>query len=367
MPSSKKILQILISPYIGGVEIYTLELDKRLATSGVTIYFLSNLKSLLDKLQHCSVKVLQIWGKKVGGVKRALLVILLQPLYSLYYLPLLCYYRFYKNVRNVHLQDVGEKFILSPLCKLLGFRVIWTEHGILSSWLKNRLVLKYFRIISHFADNIIAVSQLTRDDLVQTLKINPNKVKVIYNGVDLSKIKQQENHDQSKIVISYIGRMSSDKKIDDFVKEIPLNLTGLEFHFIGDGDLLTSLQEKFASKKHLKFWGFQEDKKRFLQQMDIFIHPSLHPGEGTSLGIIEAMAYGKPVVAFDTGSFKELIQSGVNGYLIPNGDYQEFLDRILSLAKDKDLRLKMGGKGYQITKEKFDLAKNAQQFISELL
>src|SRR3989339_508381 len=358
----KQILQILISPYIGGVEVYTLELDKKLIHRSVKVFILSNLNPILNKLKSFKITVFHIYGKKVGGVKRAFLVILLQPIYFLYYFPLLIYFRFVKKIRNVHVQDIGEKFVLSPICKLLGFNVIWTEHGILTSWLKNKFLWKYFKFVSHFADTIVAVSDLTREDLINNLKIQPQKIQVIYNGVDLNIITETEAKESENIIATYIGRMSIDKKIEDFLAIIPQK-SEVEFRFVGDGDLLADLKGKYQHNHNIKFYGFQSDKEKFLAETDIFVHPSLHPAEGMSLGALEAMGSGKPIVAFDTGGMKELVQSGVNGFLVPHGDYNEFIDRISELAGSYKLRLTMGKKSRKIVEEKFNLEKNVEEFL----
>jgi glycosyltransferase involved in cell wall biosynthesis len=79
--------------------------------------------------------------------------------------------------------------------------------------------------------------------------------------------------------------------------------------------------------------------------------------------IAEAMAHGKPVVATRVGGIPELIEDGVNGYLVGRGDAPAMSDRILMLLGDPGLRNRMGEAGRAVVADKFDLRTNVAQLI----
>ncbi|MCC6544982.1 MAG: glycosyltransferase family 4 protein [Nitrospirae bacterium] len=103
---------------------------------------------------------------------------------------------------------------------------------------------------------------------------------------------------------------------------------------------------------HFLGWKDNEEVRMLFNQVDIFAMPSFI--EGFGLVFLEAMNAGVPVIGGDTGGVPELIQDGVNGFLVKPGDWQGLSERIQRLAKDKDLRDGFVRRGYQ-TLEKFSL------------
>ena len=79
---------------------------------------------------------------------------------------------------------------------------------------------------------------------------------------------------------------------------------------------------------------------QFLKSIDIYLSTSLH--EGSSNVILEAMAAGKPVVAFDVSSMPELIVDGETGYLVPFGDLITFTEKIVYLRNHQNELDRMG-------------------------
>jgi glycosyltransferase involved in cell wall biosynthesis len=94
----------------------------------------------------------------------------------------------------------------------------------------------------------------------------------------------------------------------------------------------------------------------------IFVHPSR--SEGFGLVIVEAMACGLPVVSFDCENGpRSIITDEVDGYLIPTFDIRFFANRIIKLAKDKDLRKRMGDNG-RLKSHQYGMEQIGQQWKS---
>jgi glycosyltransferase involved in cell wall biosynthesis len=104
------------------------------------------------------------------------------------------------------------------------------------------------------------------------------------------------------------------------------------------------------------FTGFRNDIENIFASFDIFVHSSLSQ-ESHGRTILEAMAAGKPVVAFDDGGPRELVVDGSTGFLVPVGDIKLMAERIVALLKDTELRVRMGHEAKRVFKEKFSMAK----------
>ena len=92
--------------------------------------------------------------------------------------------------------------------------------------------------------------------------------------------------------------------------------------------------------------GQRDDVERLLTEGDVFVRPSLL--EGMPLTVLEAMACGLPVIATPVGGTTELIEDGVNGYLVQPGNGSQLAERLCVLLGDSDLRREMGSRGRKL-------------------
>ena len=112
---------------------------------------------------------------------------------------------------------------------------------------------------------------------------------------------------------------------------------------IGDGIEKKKLQTKINDLGLSKKVVISEEilsVSPFLRMSQIAIHPS--ETEGLSNAILEEMSWGLPIIAFNVGGNSELIRNNVNGFLVNLNDEEAFIEKILILMMDLDLRIKMG-------------------------
>jgi len=191
---------------------------------------------------------------------------------------------------------------------------------------------------------------------------------VIYNGIPTARFVSSPGRDNAKknVVLLHIGRFAPQKNhlllIEAFaraVKEYPT----MELWLVGDGPL-RSVVEKFVNEKGLKgkvlFLGIRDDVPRLLAESDIFALSS--DWEGFGIVIAEAMATGKPVIATAVGGVPELVEDGVTGILVPPRDPEALARGTLRLAKDADLRQRMGKAARERALERFDIARTAREY-----
>lgn len=221
---------------------------------------------------------------------------------------------------------------------------------------------KIFKFLVRFSYNnsdlIIAVSKGVKDSLITHFNISDEKIKVLYNPVDLEtiKIKSQDevNHlwfnEDIPIIIS-AGRLVSQKGFDVLIKAFSLVRKKYEARLIilGEGpfkDELEKLTSQLGIRRDVDFPGFQDNPWRYIVRSTIFALPSFY--EGLPCVIIEALALGVPVVSTDCHSWpNEILEGGRYGLLVPVRDEDAMAEGILKLLIDNGLREEYSKKGHK--------------------
>ena len=184
-------------------------------------------------------------------------------------------------------------------------------------------------------------------------------IKVCYYGIPLPKIK--EKPDNINPIILTVGRLEKRKGIPELLKMIPKVLDkypNTEFIIVGkdnsnnDGffrETQMTYPEYFASEnknisEKVKFLGYvnEESLEDKYSNADIVLLPSIF--ESFGMTYIEAMSYGKPVVAFDSGSASEVIKNNETGVLVEKGNVDDLAETVLEILKDNNRRDEMGVK-----------------------
>jgi glycosyltransferase involved in cell wall biosynthesis len=137
-------------------------------------------------------------------------------------------------------------------------------------------------------------------------------------------------------------------------REIRNRKEGARLVIVGEGYLfkrLRDLVDQYELKDAVVFTGFQEDVAQVIGTFDVAVLPSLFEGMGRVL--LEAMAMEKPVVASRVGGIPDLVEHGVNGYLVSPGDAKELEHDVLAILDDPSLGRRMGREGRQRISSRF--------------
>jgi len=97
-----------------------------------------------------------------------------------------------------------------------------------------------------------------------------------------------------------------------------------------------------------------------LREADIFLHAS--HSEGISNAVLEAMASGLPVVCTDAGGMREAVRDGIDGFVVPVRDVEAMAKALVKLARDPELRRRMGAAARQRVLEEFTLEKQTREW-----
>lgn len=196
-------------------------------------------------------------------------------------------------------------------------------------------------------------------------------------GVDTEHFKPEEGLKTEKkdsFVFGIVKTLSSKygvatviKAFGSFFQKLPEKEKGkIRLEIYGKGELMGELKV-LAAKLHLEkqifFGGYVENKKipSLLNQMDVFMLGS----ESESFGVVavEAMACELPIVATSVSGFREVIEDGKTGFLVPVGDYEAMAGKMLLLYGDAELRRSMGKAGRKRVKELYDWEKNVDEMM----
>ena len=209
-----------------------------------------------------------------------------------------------------------------------------------------------------FADRIIAVSHAVKAHLIEQ-GIAAEKIRVVYNGVDLDKFAPCARRDRAKcalglpadaLVVGVVAHLSEKKGHKWFLESIaPLlrNDAKLRVILLGEGELRAPLEAQVRALnlgERVVFAGFQADVVPWMNATDIVVLPSLSK-EGFGRVLVEAGAMSLPVVGSDIGGIGEVIVPDETGFIVAPGDVAALRGALWSLIENRELREKMGASG----------------------
>jgi len=215
---------------------------------------------------------------------------------------------------------------------------------------------------------------------IKAYKASDRKAVCIYNGINLQRfenLKPAEEVEQNifkqpkgdryivTMVAAFEDRKDYDTVIDAAIKLCTANKRAT-FLLIGEGSNRQRIMQKTPGaliNKQIFFLGLRDDIESILQISDVGLLVTA-PTEGLSNSIIEYMASGLPVVATTGGGTDELVQHGVNGFIINRQNSQQVIEKIETLMRDPHLAATMGAQGSQWVRENLDVRKMTDRYVN---
>jgi len=224
---------------------------------------------------------------------------------------------------------------------------------------------KKFSYSCQIADTIIAISQQTRNDLLEYFQIDERKVEVIYQGcnhvfkhflADDEKKKIKEKWKLPDEYILYVGTIEERKNLLSVIKSLHLGKITIPLVVVGKQTKYYKKVKEYIDKHAVKHIYFLREVSvlelpGIYQMASLFIYPSVF--EGFGIPILEALYSRIPVITSKGGCFKEA--GGESSIYINPMDVEEMIHAIQSILKDEELRKDMVDRGYE----------HAQQFSDE--
>jgi glycosyltransferase involved in cell wall biosynthesis len=257
----------------------------------------------------------------------------------------------------------------------LGLPIVYTVHG----WsfhpdqapLARRTCQLTEKLLMSQADATICVSDSNFRDGREFAGMA--RAQVIKNGINLQRfnpslhtynVRAELGIGRDVLLVGYIARITAQKDPFTLLRAVALLPPALKVKFllVGNGDLKAEAQELARTLKigdKVLFTGFRQDMPDVLQALDIYCLPSLW--EGLPIGVLEAMAMGKPVVASNIEATREIIEHDVNGLLVPPQDPVQLAAALLHLAASSELRRTLGARAYQTIQAGFTAEEMTRQ------
>jgi len=229
-------------------------------------------------------------------------------------------------------------------------KVIFTEHGRFypDSYKWKRMLLN--PLFSLFTHKITAISKATAEALIKFENFPRKKVQVIYNGINVDTenfkndgiLRKELSIPNDAKVLGTISRLDPIKNqtmmIEAFSKVLKVHPNTILL-IVGDGpegNKLKKLCQTLNIQDKVIFTGFKLNPQHYFNIIDIFLLSSL--SEGTSMTLLEAMAFKKPAVVTNVGGNPEIVIDGITGLVTPTKDVIAFAQSIKKLLEQSDLQ-----------------------------
>jgi len=274
----------------------------------------------------------------------------------------------------IHSHRYKENILAYLISRSIGnTSLIGTQHGLLELQGKNHSLKRRilygcnFFVLARCFDSVISVSHDIQKTFVDDYSCNPEKVKIIHNGIDIPELQPKKNSG-GVFVIGSSGRLFPVKDYPfmiEVAKLVSERTNHIRFELAGDGPELRNLQalimdynlgNRFVLRGHL------DHMSSFYHGLDLYLSTSTH--EGIPMSILEGMVHGLPVVAPKVGGISEIVDDGIQGYLAEKRDPREFAEKCLLLHDNKLLRQEMSRAARKKVIGSFSVGQMAEQYYN---
>lgn len=251
-------------------------------------------------------------------------------------------------------------------CLGLDVKVVYNPHGWsfnMESRKKSFFILLE-KIMSHFCDAIICISEAEKISALNKKICVNNKLHVIYNGIDIESYTAEcaeMSIPEGAFVVGMVGRICRQKAPDVFVRMAEkVSEKVNNAYFVIVGDVLEGMAEErkeienlaHSLKINLIITGWVDNPLAYMNRFDVGC--LLSRWEGFGLAIPEYMLAGTPVVATNVDAIPYLIKDNETGMLVKKDDWEAAAQKVLELKQDESLRNKIIDNGYRTVRERFD-------------
>ena len=245
--------------------------------------------------------------------------------------------------------DTPKARILRPIVKFLLKKFLNSHNGINK---KNKVIFENFDDLNYFVQ-----MGAVRSEFACVIRGAGVKVNNFLN--------KNKNKNKKRLpIITLVSRMLKDKGVREFVgaaSKLNSQKINGRFLLVGDIDPLNpsslnkSTLQKWNDEKKIEWKGWVKDIEKILKDTDILCLPSYR--EGLPKALIEGAACGLPIVTTDTVGCRDVVEDGVNGFLVPIKNIDQLAKKIFELIQNKSLREKMGEESHKIALSKFSASK----------
>ena len=281
------------------------------------------------------------------------------------------------DIIDTHTAKAGTLGRIAAIIALAGRRkrLFHTFHGhVFHGYFgprKTRVFIRIEQVLASFTDRLIAVSEITKQELVQYKIATGDKISVIPHGLNLTPFLECSSYcgqfraelglDDDSILLGVVARLVPIKAIDLLLRAVAIvqqHHPSIRVAIIGDGELRESLEAHSVSlglSEIVHFVGYRTDLPKIYADLDIVALSSLN--EGLPVSIIEAMASGCTVVSTAVGGVPNLITDNVTGFLAASGDPLAFASALRRSIESQDRWLEIRSRARFEVEAQYDVTR----------
>jgi glycosyltransferase involved in cell wall biosynthesis len=280
-----------------------------------------------------------------------------------------------KQVDIVH-AHVARDYTLASFAarRATGARLVITRHVLFPMSRVHR------RALSNVS-RVIAVSDAVARSLREQKIFDPDKIRVVANGVDLRRFEEaranfereeaESGTTHTPLRVGIVGELSEVKGQEDFVRAAALLDEefgdSVEFLVVGEdesrsgeyGTRLRKLVAELRLNDSVRLLGRRDDVAPLIASLDVLVSASRT--EAFGMVLVEAAACGVPAVATATEGAREIVDDGATGSLVPIGDVRAMATAVAALLRDVSLRRSLGARARESARARFDLGRMAAE------
>ena len=356
----KRIMHVVQSP--GGVERYLLMLLKNMDKSkyeqiivGSYDYHKNNYDDLSDVFEQIDMV------RNISIRKDTKAIISLRKLLK----------KYKPDIVYVHSSKAG---VIGRIANLgLKNKLLYNPHGWsfnMDCSQKKKTFYKWIeKFLAPITDKIIAISDFEKQSAVENKICKQNKIKVIFNGIDIEEYEKSKSNfkvtrksldiPDGAYVIGMVGRLSKQKAPDTFIKAVALikdDIPEAFFLLVGDGEdkeYIKKLIEEKGLSNCTCITGWVDNPMEYIQLFDQAM--LLSRWEGFGLVLTEYMISEKPVIATEVDAIPNIIDDGQNGILVPLDDELSVKKAALTIYSDSNYKDKLVANSKKKVSDRFDI------------
>jgi glycosyltransferase involved in cell wall biosynthesis len=227
-------------------------------------------------------------------------------------------------------------------------------------------------------DAVTVVSSVLRDEVLRQ-GVAPDRVFWVPNAIDLDRLpprRQREDLcreigiDPTQPIVGSVGRLSPEKGhrvLLDAFRRLRTRISDTRLVLVGDGPeepALRAQAQELGLSDSITLMGLRNDGQQIVGALDVMVLPSF--SEGMPNVVLEAFAYGTPVVATTVGGVPDMLANGTAGWLVPAGDPARLADAVAEALESKTEAERRSGQAHVTLTDNFTVEKQGLAWVRAL-
>ena len=269
-----------------------------------------------------------------------------------------------EKVQVIHTHHFNQLFYSLPAAKLLGIRVIHTEHSVEAY--KKRHLRWALRLMSLLCHRVTAIGTDGENILRDKVGISPRRLQVIRAAVDLERFQVDRKaareslglkaDEQVAVIVARLYPEKNHPLLLEAFAQVKQKLPQARLLVVGDGvqqQLIEQTIARLGLGEQVRLLGVRRDIPLILAASDVAVLCS--DREGLPIAVLEAMAARLPVVATSVGDMHRVVHDGESGLLVPPGDAARLAQALLDLLENRDRASQMGQAARKLVEQNYNL------------